>query len=106
LYIVEWNHTISIYIDFFDNINSDDCIMNNTLELIAKNIGLSIKHKKERYKFIDKIITFYGKYQTEPSYELFDKNKFDEAVEYVKEEIIRLTEQLKKEKENIINAIK
>jgi hypothetical protein len=106
LYIVELDYNISIYIDFFDNINSDDCIMNNRLELIAKNMGLSKKYKNERYKYIDKIIRFYGRYETEPSYELFDKNKFDEAVEYVKEEIIQLTEQIKKEKENIINAIK
>jgi hypothetical protein len=80
--------------------------MNNELELIAKNMGLSKKYKNERYKFIDERITFYGRYETEPSYELFDKNKFDEAVNYVKEEIIQLTEQIKKEKENVINAIK
>jgi hypothetical protein len=80
--------------------------MNNRLELIAKNMGLSKKYKNERYKYIDERITFYGRYQTEPSYELFDNDKFNEAINYVKNEVMSIAIKIKKERDNIINATK
>ena len=105
LYICEWNDTISIYFAVYKN-NSDDLIMNDKLELITNDIGLTRKDKNERYKYIDKKITFYGRYQTEPSYELFDNDKFNEAINYVNNEIISIATKIKDERNNIINAIK
>jgi len=104
VYIIEYDDTISYYIAFFDE--NDEITMNESLEKICKQVGFSRKNKKERYQYSKEKITFYGRYQPEPTYELFDQNIFDKYVENITNEVCQYITSLSKNDRKIAKAIK
>jgi hypothetical protein len=104
LYIIEWNGKISFYLDFSVDSNFDEKVMNNKLNTICQEIGFSNKDKKQRYKYAEQKITFYGRYQQNPTYELFDDSLFNSYVESIYKEIVDILEYLKIKENEILKA--
>ena len=103
LRIVEWDKDIEFVISFYDNNEKE--IMSDQLNTICKNIGLTRSQKSRRYIKINEEITFYGRYQTNPTYDLFDKNKFDYYVNTIFKEVIDKIDLLMKNEKAIKKAL-
>lgn len=103
LSICEWSDKIYLYISFWDK-HGQSCI-NSSLETICKNIGFYGVEKGIRYKIIDEKITFYGRYQIEPTFDLFDDSRFQKYLETVAKEIQNTINILNKNEKSITNAI-
>jgi hypothetical protein len=105
LYICEWDDNISFYIAFDKN-NSDTFFMNTKLDNLIQKLGFTGKYKNERYKYANHKITFYKKNQINPTYELFDKNIFNQLIEQTAQEILDIVNIIDINREDVLNAIK
>lgn len=94
---------IYLYISFLDN--DEEEIMNDSLEQICKDIGFSRVEKKQRYKTIDQNITFYSRYHQTPTYDLFDKNSFNNYVKLVAREVENAMMMIDQNEKKIIQAL-
>ncbi len=96
---------------YLNNQNTDDnCYfgtdnMGKEYDELIKKIGLSRKSGKFRYVFLKENINFYGKNVTNPTFELFDKTKFDELIESTAEEVYGLLRKVVENEDKIIKAI-
>jgi len=103
MYVIEWDETLSYYVALFDK--NDKIIMNKSLEDIFKQVGFNRKHKDERYTYSKEKITFYGRYQPEPTYELFNEDVFIEYIEKITNEVCQYISALSKKNKQIEDAI-
>jgi len=98
LSLLKWNTNNNILIGI-DNVN-------DKYEEFFKNIGFDKKEKSFKYKFLKEKISFYGKDVSEPTFELFDKKRFDEFVESTAKEVSEIVQKIIKNEAKIVKAIK
>lgn len=91
LYVLELDETISYYLVFSKN---NKGFITPELELTCQNIGFTGRYQNERYKYSKNKITFYGRYQPEPTYDLFELKKFNIYVEHIKNETMDILKDL------------
>ncbi|MDD5372173.1 MAG: PD-(D/E)XK nuclease family protein [Sulfurimonas sp.] len=105
LMIVQLESTVSIYLSFYAE-NGEIISMNSALKAICENISFTrIYDKNKRYKNIDEKIIFYGRYQTEPTYDLFNDKQFNNYVDKVAREVENTINQLEENEKAIAKAI-
>ncbi len=103
LRIVEWDKDIELVISF-DNINEEE-VMSEKLDNICKNMDFTGIRKNRRYLKINEEITFYGRYQTNPTYDLFDENRFEYYVNTTFKEVVNKIDLLMKNEKAIKKAL-
>lgn len=103
LRVTEWDTTISFYLSFFDE--NENHKMTTSLIEICKGIGFNRKDGNERYKNIDEEITFYGRYKTKPTYELFDDINFKNYVDNAADNVVEIIKYLSDNQKSILKKI-
>ncbi len=83
-------NSIELGISFYEkkDIDLETPIMNGQLDSICKSIEFTEESDNERCRNTNERIIFYSKYETEPTYELFDNNKFSVYIEIVSKEVM------------------
>jgi len=99
--IIDWGEGILFGINFFSK--NGEGLINQELIEICNNIGLNKKNQTMKYKFLNYRVCFYGRYQTNPTCELFDK-KFEKKVKDAQNEIVDLLISLKAQEKKILKA--
>lgn len=84
--VVEWGNNIELNISFYDY-DENEIIMPKELSDICENIGFTGTQKPARYVKIENTPTFYGRYQTNPTYDLFDDDRFNFYIKHVSEQV-------------------
>jgi len=85
--ISAWDSNINISIWFEEN-KTINLNKNSNLVSICNDIGFIRKYQYIRYMYIKNKITFYGRYQGSPTYDLFDNDKYQEYIQSVTDELM------------------
>ena len=101
--ICQRDNNIFLHLIFYKD---EEIVMNPELNDIIKKIGFTKPYNtNERFKNIDEKVIFHGSDQKEPTYDLFDNNRFNYYVEIVAKEVENTINLIEQNEKAIIKAI-
>jgi len=100
LYFEEWGSGISIYIVFSNK--REKHIMNDSIEKLCSSMDFTRKDGDMRYKYSEVKIIFFRKGQTNPTYDIFNNDKFQEYVNKLSNEIYDIIIKINKKQQDIV----